>query len=390
MSSQPKATLLTSKERLIRQVRGLEVDRIPSLGGWINGAENLARIAGISLGEYLANPEAGVIKANRILGVDGVVMPVIPDNAQEIRHGGAALDQDHDGAEPEDLLEYADQLPESDKEILKSFVPAVEEQKLRDYFDHMHTQWVGIEPIPNFWDIGGHFPLYHQFGYQAFFMACALYPDAVHKIWHARSLHSRERAKILVRLYEEYDLVPVMFCGEDLCNQKGAMVSPEFLRRHYFPTVKLINEPLVNAGIRLIHHCDGDIRPVVQDFLDAGFSGLQGFQYEYGVDPYELRRLRSSQGEELLFFTGLSVTYTLPFGSLEDVRREVEYLLDSTHGGKNMFLFTSNVTGVEVPPENIMEAYRYLREFDPSTAEKHSVKWRDWPWRLTHEEGCHG
>ena len=381
---------LSSKERLIRQVRGQDVDRIPALGGWINGADNLARIAGISLGEYLANPEAGVVRANRVLRVDGVVMPVIPDNAVEIRHGGAALDQDHEGAEPEDLLDCADQLPDSDEAILESFDPVVEESKLRAYFDHMRGQWTGIEPIPNFWDLGGHFPLYHQFGYQAFFMACALYPEAVHKIWHARSLHSRERAKILVGLYGEYDLVPLLFCGEDLCNQKGPMVSPEFLRSRYFPTVKMILEPLVDAGVRVVHHCDGDIRPVVQDFLDAGFSGLQGFQYEYGVDPHALRELRSARGEELLFFAGLSVTCTLPFGSREDVRREVDYLLDVTRGGKNMFLFTSNVTGVEVPPENILEAYRHLRAFDPALCRGRDETWKEWPWRADHGGDAHG
>lgn len=373
---------LTSKERLTRQARGLEVDNIPSIGGWINGVNNLSEIAGISVEEYLSNPEAGVVRANKALGVDGVVMPIIPDNVKEIRHGGAALDSDHEGAEPEDLVELADSLPDTEKDVLSTFDYVTEEKALRNYFENIFQNWQGIEPIPNFWDLGGHFPLYHQFGYEAFFIACALYPDAVNKIWHTRSLHSRERAKILSKLYKEYNLVPLLFCGEDLCNQKGAMVSPEFLRKYYFPTVKMINEPLVNEGIRLIHHCDGDIYPVVRDFIDNGFSGLQGFQYEYGVDPYKLKEIRSSMGEELLFFAGLSVTYTLPFGNLQDVRNEVEYIVDYTDGGENMFLFTSNVTGVEVPPENIKEAYSYIRQFNPS--KQHVKKWVDWPWRINH------
>jgi len=373
---------LTSKERLTRQARGKEIDSIPSIGGWINGAKNLAEIAGISVEEYLTNPEEGVIKANIILGVDGVVMPVIPDNVEEIRHGGAALDSEHEGVEPEALVELANSLPDTEREILSTFEYMAQERTMRKYFENIIKNWRGIEPIPNFWDIGGHFPLYHQFGYEAFLMACALYPEAVNKIWYTRSLHSRERAKILVKLYKEYKLVPIMFCGEDLCNQKGPMVSPEFLRKYYFPTVKMINEPLVNSGVRLIHHCDGDIRPVVQDFIDNGFSGLQGFQYEYGVDPYELKKIHSSMGEELLFFAGMSVTYTLPFGTIEDVHNEVEYLIDYTDGGKNMFLFTSNVTGVEVPTENIKEAYSYVKQFDPT--KQHETKWNDWPRKIIH------
>ncbi|MBI9104509.1 MAG: hypothetical protein JEY99_18990 [Spirochaetales bacterium] len=373
---------LSSRERLIRQVKGQEIDRIPSLGGWINGAANIAEIGGISLQEYLRNPEAGVIRANRALGVDGVVVPVIPDNVEEIRHGGAALDSEHPDAVPEDLVVLADSLPSNDAGILKNFDFQADEKKFRDYFDHMFSVWKGIEPIPNFWDIGGHFPLYHEFGYEAFLMACGLYPEAVNKIWYTRSLVSRERAKILVKLYKEYDLVPLMFCGEDLCNQTGPMVSPEFLREYYFPTVKMINEPLVNSGIRLIHHCDGDVRPLVQDFLHCGFSGLQGFQYECNVNPFELKKLRSNMGEELLFFAGLSVTYTLPFGTREDVRNEVEYLVDYTDGGRSMFMFTSNVTGVEVPTANIQAAYRYLGDFNPK--KPHKPEWREWPWKATH------
>ena len=178
--------------------------------------------------------------------------------------------------------------------------------------------------------------------------------------------------------------MPLMFCGEDVCNNKGPMVSPRFLRQHYFPTVKMIIEPLVDAGVRLIHHCDGDVRPVVDDFIAIGFSGFQGFQYELGVDPYDLKKRRSRLGEEMIFFAGLSVSRTLPFGTPKDVRNEVDYFLDFTGGGKGLFLVTSNVTGVEVPPENLREAYRYVKAWDP--ARPRISRWRAWPWRQTHGE----
>ena len=232
--------------------------------------------------------------------------------------------------------------------------------------------------MPNFWEIGGHFPLYTEFGYTAFLMACKLYPEAVGKIYWAKSLHSRERAKILVRLYKDYDLVPIMFCGEDLANNKGPMVSPVFLRKYYLPTVKMIIEPLVDAGVRFVHHCDGDVRPLIDDFIAIGFSGFQGFQYELGVDPYDLRRRRSRLGEEIIFFAGLSVSRTLPFGTPEDVRDEVDYFLDFTDGGKGMYLMTSNVTGVEVPPDNLRTAYSYVKTWDP--AQPRTSHRQSWPW----------
>jgi hypothetical protein len=236
-----------------------------------------------------------------------------------------------------------------------------------------------MTPIPNFWELGGPFPLYTEFGYAAFFMACALYPEAVHKIWWSKSVKARESAKIMARLYPEYDLVPLMFCGEDLCNNQGPMVSPAFLRKYYLPLVQMIITPLVESGVRLIHHCDGDVRPLVKDYIGIGFSGLQGFQYELGIDPFEFRSLRSPMGEELLFFTGLSVTRTLPYGSPEDVCNEIDYFVDFT-GGRGMFLFTTNVTGVEVPAENLRTAYRYAHKI-PLQAGR-VPRQRPWPWSL--------
>ena len=368
---------LTKKERLTRQVRGQEVDRIPSIGGWILGVPNLARLAGISVSKYLADPLAGVVKAHLALDVDGMIQPVIPDRLDQIRTG-LVQEEQFAGIEPEALVKKAESFPDSEREILAGFDYALEEQRYREYFQWARASWRGIEPVPNFWEIGGHFPLYTEFGYNAFLMACALYPEAVGKIYWAKSVYSRERAKILARLYRELDLVPVMFCGEDLANNKGPMVSPKFLLKYYLPTVQMIIEPLVESGVRLIHHCDGDIRPLVDDYLAIGFSGLQGFQYELGIDPYELAQKRGPQGEELLFFTGLSVSRTLPFGTPADVIEEVEYFLDYTNGGKNMFLFTTNVAGVEVPPENLLAGYHHVKTWDP--ARPRTPSRRKWPW----------
>jgi len=372
---------LTSKERLQRQARGQEVDRIPSIGGWMNGAANLAALGGISIDQYLADPMAGVVCANVALGVDAMVQPAVPQTAAEIRTG-SVTESNFTGIEPEALRDRADSLPDSETEVLSRFDYGAEEHHYRDYFKTAFATWHGIVPLPNFWEIGGHFPLYTEFGYTAFLTACALYPEHVGKIWWVKSLLSRERAKILVKLYRDFDLVPMMFCGEDLCNNHGPMVSPAFLRKHYLPHVKMIVEPLVDAGVRLIHHCDGDVRPLIDDFIAIGFSGFQGFQYELGIDIVDLRQRRSALGEELLFFTGLSVSRTLPFGAPADIADEIDYFVDCTDGGRGMFLFTSNVTGVEVPPENLRAAYSYIKTVDVTRT--HSVARRGWPWGVTH------
>lgn len=368
---------LTALERLTRQARGQDVDEIPTIGGWVGGARNLAVLAGISPEDYLTDPAAGMVKAHKALGVDGLINPVIHRSLEQVRTGHV-VEEGFAAIEPEALVATAEALPDSESGVLASFDAAAAEHQYRDYFETARAQWDGLVAIPNFWQIGGPFPLYTEYGYDAFLTACALYPAAVGKIWWAKGLPAREGAKILSRLYAEYDLVPLMFCGEDLCNNQGPLVSPDFLRQYYLPVVAKIIEPLVDSGVRLVHHCDGDVRPLLQDFIDIGFSGLQGFQYELGLDLRELRQLRSRLGEELLLFTGLSVSRTLPFGSEQDVRDEVDYFIDATDGGRGMFLFTSNVTGVEVPPENLKVAYEHAKQVP--YGRQRDTSWMRWPW----------
>ena len=374
---------MTRKQRIVNQATGKEVDLIPMLGGWNLGVSNVARLGGMSVEQYLDDPLAGVMRANRALDVDGMVPPIVPRDVNSIRDG--QLEQERfAGVEPEALQQRGLVVPDSEREVLAKFDAAGAEMQYRERFETLLRQLGDITLIPNLWETVADFSLYFQYGYEAFLAATALYPDEVEKIWWEDSLLARERNKIIVGLFREYDLVPLMFCGQDICVNRGPMCSPQFLRQRYWPHAKRSIEPLVESGVRVVCHCDGNVMPLIDDILAAGFSGFQGFQYECGVDPCSLRRRRSTHGQVPLFFMGLSVTRTLPFGNEQEVRDEVDYMLDCTGGGQGMFLFTSNVTGVEVPPKNIVAAYRHLRAYDPRTAAPRGQ--RPWPWARAHPE----
>ena len=377
---------MDKRERVIRQIRGEPVDRVPMLGGWIEGVRNLATLGGISPEAYLRDPWAGVMKANRALDVDGMVPPIVPQTLEEVR-SGSVQESSFAAVEPEALLERAGRIPDSEQEVVRRFDLAAEERNLRQHFTDMLTKLGDIVFIPTLWQVPANFSLYFEYGYEAFLGAIGLYPEAVGRIYWEDGIRCRVRNGLLVKLYREFDLPPVLFCGHDICNGSGPMCSPEYLREQYWPHVRYSLEPLVEAGIRLVCHCDGNVMPLVDDFMAAGFSGFQGFQYECGVDPYVLREKRSLRGEAPLFFAGLSVSRTLPFGTPQDVRDEVDFVLDYTRGGQGLFLFTSNVTGVEVPPRSLAEAYGYLASIGPSARAGRGSAPRAWPWSVAHPGG---
>lgn len=373
---------MTHKERLRRHLRGEEVDRMPMLGGWILGAHNLAHLAGLDWEGFFADAPQGVVLANRRLQVDGMVPPIVPTRADAIRTGHLTQ-QDFSQVEPEVLLERANRIPDSEAAVLRGLNRAEIEAHYRQHFTDLRRLLGDIEIIPTIWEATASFSLYFQYGYEAFLSALALYPEALDKIWWEAGLQARVRNEILARLIVELDITPVVFCGEDICNGTGPMCSPAALRRSYWPATRHALEPYLEAGIRLVCHCDGNVMPLVDDFLDAGFSGFQGFQYEFGVDPWQLRAKPTRMGKKCLFFAGLSVSRTLPYGTPEEIRAEVDYCLDYSEGGEGLFLFTSNVTGVEVPPANIAAAYDYLTALDPRTLRRGCPP-RPWPWLQAH------
>lgn len=50
---------MQAKERLLRQLAGEEVDRIPLVGGWNLGLDIVCELAGMSRETYLADPLGG-------------------------------------------------------------------------------------------------------------------------------------------------------------------------------------------------------------------------------------------------------------------------------------------------------------------------------------------
>jgi uroporphyrinogen decarboxylase len=86
-----------------------------------------------------------------------------------------------------------------------------------------------------------------------------------------------------------------------------------------------------------------------------GIDVLQALQFSaVGMDPRELKR---RFGERLCFEGGVSVQTTLPFGTPEDVRQEVEELIAVLGEGGGYILGPSHAVQAGTPPENIVAMF---------------------------------
>jgi hypothetical protein len=140
-------------------------------------------------------------------------------------------------------------------------------------------------------------------------------------------------------------------------------VAPRILRDIYFPELKWAMEPLVENGIGIIWHCDGNVTPILNDIMGLGVTGLQGFEEEHGVRYDEVVKLKDGAGHPISVWGCVSVTTTLPHGAVGDVENSVERSFRLAGKGRGFVLSSTSSVMPEVPHANIDALFRHGKRF---------------------------
>jgi len=204
---------------------------------------------------------------------------------------------------------------------------------------------------------------YYGYGYENYFAAYALYPEVMEKAFSLQADYSVLVNQAIARAVADGHLPPLVRLDHDMADSRGTLVDVRSLDRIYFPHFARAIEPLLNAGIRCIWHCDGNLSAMVPRLLAAGVGGFQGFQYEDGMDYVNICRMRDRDGGPLLIIAGVSVTRTLPMGGKQDVIDHMNWLV-ANGPPVGMFLGPSSSVVPGTSSENIrtmIEGLQYFR-----------------------------
>ncbi len=154
----------------------------------------------------------------------------------------------------------------------------------------------------------------------------------------------------------------VMVSGTDFGTQNGPFISPEAYRDLFAPFHRVVNDWIhKNTTWKTFIHTCGSVAALIPDFIAAGFDILNPVQCSAaGMDP---KALKEEFGGEVVFWGGgVDTQHTLPFGSPDDVRREVtERVSIFGQGGGFVFNTVHNVQA-KTPPENLVALYQALRD----------------------------
>jgi uroporphyrinogen decarboxylase len=159
-----------------------------------------------------------------------------------------------------------------------------------------------------------------------------------------------------VREALRYDIDAVYF-GDDWGQQHGLQMGPALWREFIQPVLRRMYGVVRDAGKFVMIHSCGDVDELFDDLIGIGLNSFNPFQPEV-MDVYSL--LPRYRGR-LAFHGGLSTQKTLPFGSVEDVRREVRRLLELGRDGGYIFAPAHDVEG-DVPLENMLAAIETVQQ----------------------------
>jgi len=142
----------------------------------------------------------------------------------------------------------------------------------------------------------------------------------------------------------------------DIAMQDRMMVSPPAWRKIDKPRLaEMVSTwKALNPDTMFYFHTDGDMEEVLPDLIEIGFTMVNPIQPECMNVDY----IKKKYGKQITLHGTISIQKTLPFGTVEDVRRETasRVALGKEDGG--IIIAPSNHVQNDTPLENLIEVYR--------------------------------
>jgi len=164
-------------------------------------------------------------------------------------------------------------------------------------------------------------------------------------------------AKVSERIFDAAgDCIDIFFIGNDLGSQTGPLLGLDLFRRFILPHI----ERLVRLGhaydLKVMMHCCGGFRPLIQDLVDTGLDGLHAIQPSCrGMDLVELKK---DFGDKILFNGCIDSHRVLIDGTPASVRNETRKVMDIMKPGGGFVAGASHDTILEeTPVENVLSMF---------------------------------
>ena len=192
--------------------------------------------------------------------------------------------------------------------------------------------------------------------------------------WSVDSLVDTTHWQELIEAYMERRLVQIdailgavgefidaaYIIGDDMATQKAPWLRPSFYRQYIKPWHQRAMDFIrARTDAKVIFHICGAAREFIPDLIDVGVDAINPVQTSAaGMDAEALKR---DFGHDIAFWGAVDTQHVLPFGSPDDVQREVERCVRAL-GPSGYVLASCHNIQADVPPENIEAMFQMAIE----------------------------
>ncbi len=201
-------------------------------------------------------------------------------------------------------------------------------------------------------------PTWHKVGMERMLMWLVEDPELVTDMFAAHT-------KLITGIYDAMKEAGVTFdaawLSDDLGYVTAPLISPRMYRDLVMPYHKQACDHFAADGLKTILHSDGDISPLIPDFLEAGFSALNPLEAKASLDVADLK---PKYGDRLTLFGNIDVRALA--GTREEIEEEVRRKVGfgREHGG--YIWHSDHSVPNDVSFENYCFALELLRKYGAS------------------------
>ena len=202
---------------------------------------------------------------------------------------------------------------------------------------------------------------YAMQGMETFLLNMARDPDFARALMEKIAVYCKQ---LMGRFLEELgDNVDIIKIGDDLGTQESLMISPKMYREILKPIhADFISFIKGRTNAKILFHSDGDVAPLIDDFVEIGVDILNPIQTSAG-SMSDLPSLKKRHGNNIVFCGGIDTHRILPYGSPAEVRQEVKRVIDILGPGGGCMIGAVHTVMNDVPPENVLAMVDAVEEF---------------------------
>jgi uroporphyrinogen decarboxylase len=149
--------------------------------------------------------------------------------------------------------------------------------------------------------------------------------------------------------------IDILRIADDLGTQHGLLFSVEQFKAIFAPRFKKLIDMAHSHNVKVMFHSCGSIMPFIQPLIDIGADILDPIQVS--ADRMDPKTIKTQYGNRICLHGSIDTQFLLPYGSVEDVRRNVQEMIDILGYNGGFILAPCHVLQTDVPLENIIALY---------------------------------